>query len=188
MHRHIVAAAAAHVPLVAAAARLPLTRPTPCSEWDLQDLLGHLLYWTPVLAEVGRRSGHGPADGPEPAAPVTGDWPVRLHTAREDLVAVWSEPAAWDGTVTMGEQVPAAVIGGMVLGELVVHGWDLGRAVGVDPQWPAEVLDATLTAVSAMAEQGQGMGVFAPAVEPGPGATPIERIVALTGRDPGCRR
>lgn len=188
MHRHIAAAAAAHLPLVAAASRVPSSRPTPCAGWDLADLTGHLLHWTPVLADVGRRTGTGPATDPDAAAPMTGDWPARLDAARDDLVTVWSDPATWEGTVTMGERLPAAVIGGMVLGELVVHGWDLGRAVGIDPQWPAEVLDATLTAVSAMAEQGRGMGVFAPAVEPGPGATPIERIVALTGRDPGCGR
>ena len=29
----------------------------------------------------------------------------------------------------------AAVTGGMVLGELVVHGWDLARPTGRDPNW-----------------------------------------------------
>jgi len=37
----------------------------------------------------------------------------------------------------------AAVTGGMVLGELVVHGWDLARPTGRDPRWSDEVLEFT---------------------------------------------
>jgi hypothetical protein len=31
------------------------------------------------------------------------------------------------------DPMPAEVIGGMVLGELVVHGWDLARTAGTCP-------------------------------------------------------
>ncbi|ALE72664.1 hypothetical protein FRP1_05285 [Pseudonocardia sp. EC080625-04] len=184
MHQHIAPAAAAHVPLVKAATDLPLTAPTPCAAWDLRGLLGHLLYWTPLLAAVGRREDPAAGDEARAAELVTDDWPARLDDARSELAAVWSDPAAWQGTVVLGEEVPAAMIGGMVLGELVVHGWDLGRSVGTGPVWPADVLAAALDAVSGTAEQGRGMGVFAGPVDVPAGAPVLDRIVAVTGRSP----
>ncbi|MEQ3553045.1 TIGR03086 family metal-binding protein [Pseudonocardia nematodicida] len=184
---HLVAPAAAVYPgLVGAAAATPLDAPTPCTDWDLRGLLGHLRYWTPVLAAVGRREAPAASDGTGAAALVTDDWAVRLDADRAALVEVWSDPGTWDGTVTMGgpDPLPAAMIGGMVLGELVVHGWDLGRTAGVAPAWPDDVLDGTLHAVAAMAEQGRGMGVFADPVGVPQDVPVLDRIVAVTGRDP----
>ena len=77
------------------------------------------------------------------------------------------------------------MIGGMVLGELVLHGWDLGRALGLEPQWTEDVLAAALGAVEGMAAQGREMGVFGPEVPVGPDATTLDRVVAVSGRDPG---
>lgn len=178
------AAAAPHADLVRAAARTPLDAPTPCATWDLRALLGHLLAWTPVLAATGRRQAVALPD--EGTDLVVGDWPATLDAARHELVAAWRDPAAWTGTVTMGgpDALPADMIGGMVLGELVVHGWDLGRSVGRTPDWPPEVLEAALTAVSGMAEQGRGMGVFADEVPLAGSASTLDRVLALSGRDP----
>ena len=80
--------------------------------------------------------------------------------------------------------MPAEMIGGMVLGELVVHGWDLARAAGVEPEFSNEVLAGTLVAVTSMAELGRGMGIFGPEVIVNGDAPLLDRIVALTGRDP----
>ncbi|MDN5917787.1 MAG: TIGR03086 family metal-binding protein [Pseudonocardia sp.] len=183
----IAAAAAPHPAVVCAVADRPLDVPTPCREWDVRALVRHLLYWTPILAATGRR------EAPVPPAPdesggleVDHGWPGALASSRADLVTVWSDPDAWSGTVSMGgpAELPAAMIGGMVLGELVLHGWDLARSAGVDPHWPHEVLDGALAAVGAMAQQGRGMGVFAPAVPVPPDAPTLDLVVALSGRNP----
>lgn len=182
----VAAAAAPHTELVRVATGSRLDAPTPCRDWDLRALLGHLRYWTPVLAAVGRREAL-PATVEGEIDLVTGDWPAALDAARADLVAVWSEPATWDGTVRMGgpDPLPAPMIGGMVLGELVLHGWDLGATLGLRTDWPAEVLVATLDAVVGMAVQGREMGIFGPAVAVPPDAPTLDRVVALSGRDPG---
>lgn len=113
-------------------------------------------------------------------------WPGRLVAAHADVAAAWSDPAAWTGTTTMGapEPMPAEMIGGMVLGELVLHGWDLSRAAGIEPVWSEEVLAATAWAVDAMAEMGRGTGIFADAVPLADDATLLDRLVAASGRDP----
>ena len=82
------------------------------------------------------------------------------------------------------DPMPAEMIGGMVLGELVVHAWDLARTAGTRPEWPSEVLAAAHQAVAGMAEQGRAMGVFGPEVALPPTAPLLDRTVALTGRDP----
>lgn len=177
-------AAAPHAALVRAATRAPLDSPTPCGSWDLHALLGHLLHWTPVLADAGGRAPVTPPD--ESADPVTGDWADTLNAARDRLADTWANPAAWDGTVSLGgpDPLPAPMIGGMVLGELVLHGWDLGRALDLEPEWPEDVLAAALGAMEGMAEQGREMGVFGPEVPVGAGASTLDRVVAVSGRDP----
>ncbi|MBM9466625.1 TIGR03086 family metal-binding protein [Nakamurella leprariae] len=204
----MAAAAAPHRDLVAAAAGQPLDRPTPCRDWDLRALLNHLLFWTPVLAATGRREappapdgqaaeesrergtserGRRPSNAEEDQVDlVTGDWAAALAAGRTELVAAWSDPQAWTGAVTMGgpDPLPAPMIGDMVLGELVLHGWDLGMAVGVTPQWPDPVLAAVLRGVEQMGPQGREMGVYADAVPVGPDAPLLHRVLALSGRDP----
>jgi uncharacterized protein (TIGR03086 family) len=179
-------AAGPHDALVAAAATSPLDGPTPCRDWDLRALLQHLLVWTPVLAATGRRTA--PEAAPDEAAVdlVTGDWPAALAAARADLVRAWSDPQAWTGTVTMGgpDPLPAPMIGDMVLGELVIHGWDLARTVGIEPRWPVAVLTHALRGVEQMGPQGREMGVYGPAVPTGADAALLDRVVALSGRDP----
>ncbi|WP_219419456.1 TIGR03086 family metal-binding protein [Pseudonocardia nigra] len=184
----IAPAAAPHAALVAAARDVPLTAPTPCGDWDLRALLNHLLYWTPILAATGRRVAAEPAAPSEQEVDlVVADWPAALAASRADLVAAWSDPAAWTGTVSVGgpDELPAPMIGGMVLGELVVHGWDLGRAVGREPQWPADVLAAAHEAMLGMAEQGREMGLFGPEVAVPAGASTLDRLLAASGREPG---
>jgi uncharacterized protein (TIGR03086 family) len=183
----VAAAAAPHQALVAVAGERSLERPTPCRDWDLHALLNHLLFWTPVLAATGRRTAPPMAATDESRVDlVTGDWATALAAGRADLIAAWSDPQAWAGTVTMGgpDPLPAPMIGDMVLGELVLHGWDLGRSVGVRPQWPDPVLAAAMRGVEPMGPQGREMGVYADAVAVGPDAPLLHRVVALSGRDP----
>lgn len=181
----VATAAAPHAALVRAATRVPLDAPTPCGDWDLRALLGHLLHWTPVLAAAGR--GEPVALPAESADPVTGDWADALNAARDRLADTWADPASWHGTVSLGgpQELPAPMIGGMVLGELVLHGWDLGRALGLEVEWTEDVLAAALGAVEGMAAQGREMGVFGPEVTVGQDASTLDRVVAVSGRDPG---
>jgi uncharacterized protein (TIGR03086 family) len=158
--------------------RLPA--PTPCAEFDVRALLHHLLTWGPVLEAAARK---------EPAAPAepTSDDPAAAYDDQlRRIVAAWSDPDAWDGATTMGgpDPLPAALIGGMVVSEIVVHGWDLGRALGEHPSWEPAVLDLVLGEVIATAEMGRGMGIYADAVPVAQTAPVLDRLLGVTGRDP----
>jgi uncharacterized protein (TIGR03086 family) len=151
-----------------------LDAPTPCREWTVRQLLDHLLEWGPALVAAGRKA--------EPATAGAGD----LEAIYDDLVAAWSDPAAWQGTTRVGgpQELPATMIGGMVLAEVVVHGWDLARATGQDVAWDPALLEVVHREIAATAETGRGMGVYGPPV-PVPDDRPVlARALGLTGRDP----
>ncbi len=157
-----------------------LAAPTPCAEFDVRALLNHILTWGPVLEAAARKEPAAPAEptAAKPAAAFGGQL--------QRTVTAWSEQDAWEGSTTMGgpDPMPAALIGGMVVSEIVVHGWDLGRALGQHPYWDPAVLGFALGEVMATAELGRGMGIYAdpvPVPEPAP---VLDRLLGITGRDP----
>jgi uncharacterized protein (TIGR03086 family) len=147
--------------------------PTPCREWTVRQLLDHLEEWAPALAAAGRQLAVSPG-------------PDGLEARYDDLIAAWSEPSAWQGTTRLGgpRELPAAMIGGMVLGEVVIHGWDLAVATGQAVGWDEGLLDFVHREIVATAEFGRGMGVYGPPVPVPETAPPLARALGLTGRDP----
>lgn len=182
--------AAAAAPISALARDLDparLASPTPCADYDVRALLHHLLFWGPVLAAAARKEPTAPpAVGESERDLVVGDWRGALDRLFTDQVAAWSDPAAWTGTTSMGGpgELPAAMVGGMAVGELVVHRWDLGRALDVHPEWDADVLEFVHRDAAATAEMGRDMGVYGPEV-PVPATAPtLHRLLGVIGRDP----
>jgi len=176
----VVAAAAPHEKLVARAAER-LDAPVPCEDWTVRDLAEHMMTWTPVLAGSGR--GAPPAAGTPKAV---GNWVATLDAGRDDMVAVWSDPSAWTGTTTMtASELPASMVGTMVLCELVLHAWDLARGLGEPVGWDDDVLGEVLEAMQQMAPLGRGSAFGDEVPVPGD-AELLDRIVAVAGRDPSC--
>lgn len=84
-------------------------------------------------------------------------------------------------------EIPGDVAGLVAAMELVVHGWDVGRASGQ----AFEVDDVTLHAVRDFVSQFSGPDdaesrgdAFGAAIEPPPGAALLDQVVALSGRRP----
>jgi uncharacterized protein (TIGR03086 family) len=160
---------------------------TPCADFTVRKLLNHLLYWGPSLEGAARKVNVTPPATPEAETDLTeGDWKGKFLAHLEKLTASWSEPAAWEGTAQIGgpTEMPAATIGGMVMGELVVHGWDLARATGQYPVWDQNLLGHLLPEIEGMAPMGRDMGIFGPEVPVPEDAPVLDRILALSGRDP----
>ncbi|NIH86788.1 TIGR03086 family metal-binding protein [Amycolatopsis granulosa] len=163
---------------------------TPCTEYDVRALLNHLLHWGPWLAAALRREPAPAAVGGERDADLTrGDWLGDLCTLVDDLVDACGRPGALAGTTKFGSaEMPARMIAEMVLTEWVVHGWDLARATGQSPVVDADVAEALFTSAQGLADQAREMKVFGPAV-PCPADAPVlDRVLALTGRDPAWQR
>ncbi|MFI5909360.1 TIGR03086 family metal-binding protein [Dactylosporangium sp. NPDC051541] len=179
MKNHVLLPAAAPTTLAVVDLVQPgdLDRPTPCAEWTVRELASHLLEWGPSLEGAARKES-------VPPGAVTED----LHAQFERLTAAWSAPEAWvGGTVMAGMELPADLVGGMVLGEFVLHGWDLARALDVPIAFTDDVLRLMYDEVARSAEQGRAMGVYGPEVVVPADAPGLDRVLGLSGRDPGWK-
>jgi uncharacterized protein (TIGR03086 family) len=154
-----------------------LDRPTPCAGFDVRGVLEHMIGGATAFAAAFR--------GEAPGAPDLRDPLAGFAPALGDLVAAISEPGALERTVAapFGE-VPGETFARFVVLDGLVHGWDLATATG-QPYDPPDELVAEVDAFARQALDPLRDGAtFGPAVAPPAGASPLERLVAYTGRTP----
>jgi uncharacterized protein (TIGR03086 family) len=152
-----------------------LDAPTPCDDFTVRGVLEHMIGGATAFAAAYR--------GTPPAEPDLHDPLARFGDVLGDLVAAMTAPGALDQTVAapFGE-VPGDTFARFVVLDGLVHGWDMAVATGQ----PYEPPDQLVAAASAFAHQAldplRDGTTFADAVEPAPGASPIERLARYTGR------
>ncbi|WP_426500417.1 TIGR03086 family metal-binding protein [Streptomyces sp. D54] len=185
-----------------------LDDPTPCPDYAVRELLGHLTGLATAFRDAARKDlGASTAVPPDAALPVLDDdWREVLPRRLEEVAAAWRSPDAWTGvTRAGGVELPGEVAGAVALNELVVHGWDLARSTG-QPYAAGEAELRACEALLAPAEDGpdgpaedggaedggagdgpDGGSLFGPPVAV-PGDAPLlDRVVALSGRRPDWR-
>ena len=158
---------------------------TPCPEWDVRTLLNHLILWTSYSAE---RRAHDESVSEELMAKDFAAEPDFAADYRAQLgraLAAWADPAAWERDLNvMGTPTPAADVASLLLAELVLHGWDLAAGTGQSYTVGDKAAKAALTAVAANAELFRQYKGFAEPVPVVADAPVLERVLALSGRDP----
>jgi uncharacterized protein (TIGR03086 family) len=169
--------------LIAAATPDQAHLPTPCEDYDVNQLISH-------MQAVVRRIGvvlSGQPFWSVPREMETTDWVADWAAGRAATDAVLAD----DACLTREVSVPWGTVSGAsaaasYIGELSVHSWDLATALGT----PGALNDALATAalpayMAKVPAEPRGPEIpFGPVVEVGPDATPYERLVAWTGRDP----
>ncbi|WP_327726977.1 TIGR03086 family metal-binding protein [Streptomyces sp. NBC_00487] len=159
---------------------------TPCAEWTVRDLVNHLVseqLWVPSLVrdgcmieEVGD-TFEGDLLGPDPAA----SWDTAAHSARE----AFAGPGALERTVHLSSgDTPVTAYCAQMVADLVVHAWDLSRAIGADERLPGELVRFAVEEITPYAGELEKSGLFGPPVEPRPGADAQTRLLCLLGRRP----
>ena len=171
-----------------------LTAPTPCGDYDVRALVDHLA-WAAVLSQ--RAATRMPLEHdwssltPAPfldGLPVE-QWAAAVPAELDSAAAAWADPAAWEGETVIGStEMPAGVVGPMMLAEFVLHGWDLAQAIGAPYDVPADLGEAVLAAVEPLASMGRDGGWYGPEVPVPADASAFDRALGLTGRDPARRR
>jgi uncharacterized protein (TIGR03086 family) len=168
-----------------------LGQPTPCTEYTVGDLLDHLAGVTVAFGGAavkarGESSKMGPWGEAGHLAP---DWRTSLPQRLRDLATAWRDPEAWTGmTYVGGGEQPGEMIGVILLGELVVHGWDLSRGAGL----PLQVDDATVAPLHELIRQTFGPtadpaargAAFQPAVPVPSDASSLDQTLGMLGRNP----
>jgi len=167
-----------------------LTAPTPCSDYSVGDVLHHV-GGLALAFTASARKDLGPLTGSPPvpdASQLDDDWRTRYPARLTELASAWGEPSAWQGmTRIAGMDMPGEAVGVVGLTEVVIHGWDLARATGQTYDVDPAIAEAVLANVAQFAAQGPVDGLLGPAVPIGDDAPVLDRIIALSGRDPAWR-
>jgi uncharacterized protein (TIGR03086 family) len=150
--------------------------PTPCPDYDVGALVDHLVGWARSFAD--RLTGA--EGGTDPGSYRAGDDPgAELHEAAASIVASYRSGAPGAAQLPLG----------MLVGEYAVHGWELSRAIGREPQVDPAAAELALTTLQGMLKpeyRGEGRA-FGLEVAVDPSAPAIDRLVGFSGRDPGWR-
>ena len=119
----------------------------------------------------------------EDASPPSGQPPDLLGNdpladfehARADTISTFSEPGVIEKT---GPSL------GIAFADQLLHGWDLAKATGQDTEMPAGLPEAAYEMIHGRFTEAQRKGVFKPEVSVPATASPQDKLLAYTGRNP----
>ncbi len=161
--------------------------PTPCDDFDVITLRRHLLGWLGYFdAAVADPSG---TERPDPSGFSGPDEPGAVIA--QLTTTIRSALAAGVATVPvnvplLGGAYPGTVVIDLLLVETLGHGWDLSRATGRPWNPHPQASEHALTALKGIIQpEYRGPGLpFGPEITIDGDASPLDRLVAFTGRGP----
>ena len=159
-------------------------QPSPCEEWNVQELLNHMLGGMRMFAAAARGET---VDESVYRSDLLGDDPAAAYEREAaSLKEAWSDPGLLERTCELPfGTVPGVMAANLGFVEILVHGWDIARATGQQPEMDPELSEAALALMSQMpADQMRQPGVFGPEVACAEGASIHDRLVAFLGRQP----
>ena len=153
--------------------------PSPCPGWAARDVVRHVIDTQGMfLGFVGRELGDIPSVDDDPVAA----WTAARAVVQGDLEDPERASAGFDGFT--GRTTFEAAVDGFLCFDLVVHGWDLARAAGLDEGMdPDEVVRVRRRAES-FGDAMRSPQAFGPELESPAGADEQDRLLAFLGRRP----
>lgn len=174
-----------------AVSTVPGGSPTPCSQWTLRQLLGHLHESLRTLEEAGRWGRVLTAAPPDPVphAGDTGEAADCLGRRIGSLLGIWTDAHGDDLVDVAGSPLRASVLAASGALEIAVHGWDLSRSATLQEptldQAIPDALAADLTAyLPLLIHPADRPALFSDPVPQPSSAGPGDNLLAVLGRDP----
>lgn len=152
------------------------TNPSPCPGWTAEDVLRHVNDTSQAFLErAGIASPVSHSD-----RSMLGQW----TELRDQIIIALETPAAAVSPVSLGggEQALETVTDRYLCPDLLIHGWDIARACGMDEHFDPELVSVMLLQIEEMAPTGRRMGAFGDEVSVPDDADQFTRLLALTGR------
>lgn len=163
-----------------------LSLTTPCDGFTVEQLSAHSLAVLEQLVMIANGGTDWPDLVPDHFEP--GEYAQSWARLSDDVTKAWSDDALLTATqVLPWAEVPGFIGVGQYISEVLVHAWDLARAIGVDVDWNQELAAETLVGVK------MGLPVdgrddpdmpFSAVVPTEPDALPMDQLVAYMGRNP----
>lgn len=151
-----------------------LDAPTPCEQWRVRDLFNHMLDTLRYFATAARGEDASPPS-PTPPPLLSSEPAADFAKARTEVIQGFGR----DGVI---EKTGPSL--GIAFSDQLLHGWDLARATGQDATMPEGLAEVAYECIHGRFTDEQRKGVFAPEVRVDEGATPQQRLLGYTGRDP----
>ena len=153
--------------------------PTPCSEWNVRQLVNHMAGTTQLFAGSALRT---PPTG-APDADHLGDDPAGSYAKYSAATAAaWRTEGALDGMTVVPADMPAIAALGVNIIDIGTHCWDLATATGqehgLSPELVALIDDWNRRVVTEDIRAGGGFG----AILPGADDDGLAGMLAYVGR------
>lgn len=155
--------------------------PSPCPDWTAAHVVGHVIGGTQMISSVST------GDTPNyDALDAAGDDPSAAFAAARDRALDTFTDENLNKTVQgpMGEMPLDQLVGMILTNDVLIHTWDLGRAIGVDVTLDSQLAEDALAALQPVDEIVRQAGVFGPKIEPPAEADVQTRLLCFVGRTP----
>ncbi len=155
--------------------------PTPCADWVARDVVSHLVEWVPAFLALGAGLEFGEMQS------VAADPLAAWTSLNDELKAVLDDPATVDREFShpmAGTHSLEQAIMMFILGDVLVHTWDLARATGQDESLDAGEVHNMREGLEPMGDALSKSGHYDVPVAVPADADEQTRMLALTGRNP----
>ena len=154
-----------------------MSRQTPCTEFDVRQLTGHLRNSIVVIG--------GAVDAELPPHDETESAERQIIAAARPALDAWHRHGV-NGMVMVGpNEAPAAVMAGVLSIEFLVHAWDYAMATDRDVNATDSLAEYVLDrAREIITPEGRPNVGFHPPVDVPADASALDQLIAFTGRDP----
>ena len=158
--------------------------PTPDSEWTVRRLVEHLIdehrWAAPLLHGHDLDAAGAIVRGARDEGSPAGNWDV----AATESADAFSEDGALGRTVHLSRgPTPAQDYIREMIFDLVVHSWDLQTAIGFSGDLPSAAVESTYAVAQGYGDLSAS-GMFDAPVDVPDDASTLDKLIALTGRDP----
>lgn len=162
-------------------------RPTPCADWPVRQLVGHVVAGSAMAAAITRGANRNEAIAILGVDHLAGDAVAAYRRVLDEQAAVFESVDSLDqvcehpaGDMTVRQLIDLRI------GDLVLHAWDLAVALGLDTTLDADLVAHAWGTLLPMEPVIRRLGIFG---EGASGTVPDDallqvRLLDLSGRRP----
>ena len=147
---------------------------SPCAEWKARDVVGHVVDNLKGLAGAGDGGSSDDLDDPKQA------WATTLAAT----ITALEQPGALEKVIEspMGPMPLGDMVGRLICTDILVHTWDLARAVGGDERLNQDAIPMAYSGLKPIDAMLRRPGIFGPKIEAPAGADLQTEFLLFLGR------
>ncbi len=146
-----------------------LDKQSSCDEWCVQEVMDHAHEFQ--LKGANALGANVPED-------------ADFETVRAALLDALRDSADLDGTAEGFGTMPKHGVAQLMVGDLLLHSWDIAHTIGADATLPDRLTLSTLEALKQLPDSMlRAPNMFGPPLPVADDASPQEQLLAFTGRD-----